>query len=89
MSEEQVWVHHPELDRWSEVAETSLDTWADLGWEYQPDGPPSAKFDEAVLTPVVEIDAAPTTTPDTAKVEDPPEVSIQTPEPPASTTAAS
>lgn len=88
MSEEQVWVHHPGLDRWSEVAETSLDTWADLGWEYKPDGPPSAKLDEAVLTPEVDIvTAPPADPPKVEKVE--PEVSIQTPEPPASTTAAS
>ena len=103
MSEEQVWVYHPGLDRWSQVAETSLDSWADLGWEFKPEGPPASELDERysadelvkraaelgqiavvepAMTPAVEL--APDTAPET-----PEGVSIETPEPPASTTAAS
>lgn len=40
MSEEQTWVYHAGLDRWSEVSGTSLETWAELGWEHRPEGPP-------------------------------------------------
>ena len=102
MSEEQVWVHHPGLDRWSEVPETSLDTWADLGWDFHPEGPPSATLaarysDEELVkraaelgepAPMLEEVTAPEPPVQTSD-EEPPEVSIQTPEPPTSTDAAS
>ncbi len=39
MSEEQTWVYHAGLDRWSEVSGTSLEAWAELGWEHRPEGP--------------------------------------------------
>lgn len=98
MSEEQIWVHHVDLDRWSEVPEDSLPAWEDLGWEHHPEGPPSTgdverySVDELIKraeelglpaptepSPVVEV------VPD----EVVPEVSILTPETPASTEDAS
>lgn len=34
------WVYHPGLDRWSEVSVESIESWEDLGWKHQPEGPP-------------------------------------------------
>lgn len=85
MSEEQTWVFHAGLDRWGQVSETSLADWADLGWEHKPEGPPSG--DETRFSPeeiaerAAELGAAPA--PEAA------EVSIETPEPEASTAPAS
>lgn len=90
MSEEQTWVFHPDLDAWSEVAGTSLDDWAALGWEHRPEGPvvdygdrySAYELEQRALqlgepAPGIEV------------VAPEPEVSIQTPEPEGSTEAGS
>jgi len=85
VSEEQTWVYHAGLDRWSEVSGTSLESWAELGWEHKPEGPPvqdDGRFSEWELEQraIQTGQVAPVGDLGIQVVPAAPEVSIETPE---------
>jgi len=87
VSEEQTWVYHAGLDRWSEVSGTSLETWAELGWEHKPEGPVTDYGDRYSETELAAraAELAGTGSLGIQVVPAEPEVSIETPESAGST----
>lgn len=81
------WIHHPGLDRFSEVEPESVAAWEELGWVHAPDGPPGLVdpgryTEDEILARAALANGITVSEPD-------PGVSIETPPEPDSTADAS